>query len=595
MLGCLLLNWGCTKKVGSVERVDEVRAMFPDLVPLARPDYAAIFGKLPNEAELELGRMLFNDPILARNNDVSCATCHLSNHGFADGNPLSFGPLGRGGPHGDNVGRHFGAGVLSLDRGPSHDRFGFIASQFMFRNTLSTVNVVYRTDSTNEKGLFWDGRFGILNFQTLLPIHTAIEMCGVNPLPPAGEGAEIFSEKGPLFSSPVLLDHSHTYDPVTGVDTGSFNSRPELIRGIPAMRPNGKRTIPARNECLAIAVAKLRTVPAYVKLFREAYGTELIEDRHLGDALAIFLQTHVALETPYDSFARGENSLSDQQLLGLAVFMQPSGATFSLGGKVYMGAGCAGCHSPPLFGGSGFASLGVVSDARSELSVPERIADLNHGFFARNSLQRGRVPNCHIEGVTVTAKYVPDIGRANATFSQDDCFKFRIPALRNVIETFPYFHHGTARGQGSFGVTLQERALAGLRQVIDYHLTGPVDPTFVARLSGTQVYFDDTYQRDHLVPLYAQQFSKSPGVDNLNFPLGVSPEAREALVAFIAAGLFDPNATKVGGLGNDVSHPKHVPSGFTPSITRDAGHQLELPPNRHKDTKPQAAGTLSAK
>ncbi|MCO4795252.1 MAG: cytochrome-c peroxidase, partial [Bacteriovoracaceae bacterium] len=73
-------------------------------------------GRIPTGSELELGRQLFSDTILSRNNDVSCATCHLSNHGFADGNTLNVGTMGKGGPNGDNVGHKFDTGKLSVDR-----------------------------------------------------------------------------------------------------------------------------------------------------------------------------------------------------------------------------------------------------------------------------------------------------------------------------------------------------------------------------------------------------------------------------------------------------------------------------------------------
>lgn len=545
-------------------------------VPLKLPSYNRLWGGQDRTSEVELGRLLFSDPILSRNNDVSCATCHLASHGFADGNSLSFGTLGRGGPNGRDVGQAFGEGVLSVNRGPGDDSMGFVGKQFMFRNSLSTINVVYRIDPSGDEGLFWDGRFGNLDFQVLLPIHTSIEMCGDNPLPDTPEGKRMFAKDGILFKSPVKIVHSHSYDPVSGEDTGFFNSRPEMINGIEAIRPNGRRAIPTRNECLAIALAKIRLVPEYRRRFKEAFGSDAIEDRFVARALASFLMTHVASDTPYDRFLKKENSLTDQQMLGMAIFMTPAGQ--KVPDSEHPGAGCANCHSPPHFGGKGFASLGVVSDERSSLTRPDRVSDLNNGFFTRARVQRGLVPNCHIEKVTVSQFYAPDIGRAGASFAQDDCFKFRIPPLRNVIETYPYFHHGTARAQGLVSDDLKERALAALKQVIVYHLRGPVDPSFVARSSGTKGFYDETFQRDQLIPFYAQDFSNDPSFSKLKFPIELSDEELEALVQFVGVGLWDKNATRRGALGNDLSHPKEVPSGFQPTITRDQGHQMELPP-----------------
>ena len=56
----------------------------------------------------------------------------------------------------------------------------------------------------------------------------------------------------------------------------------------------------------------------------------------------------------------------------------------------------------------------------------------------------------------------------------------------------------------------------------------------------------------------------------------VQPLSRDDLYQFVAFSLWDKDAVKKGSLGNDISHPRYVPSGLTPSITRDNGHQLEL-------------------
>ena len=227
----------------------EVRLRFAkQLKPLPPVPWEYLFGRRPSSLELELGRQLFNDPILSRNNDVSCATCHLANHGFADGNSLSVGALGRGGPDGENVGEIFPQGRLSLDRSLGDDGLGFEAKSHMFRNALSTLNVAFRADTTNRQGLLHDGRFGSLFFQTLLPIHTSIEMCGDNPVPEGNKN--LFRKGGPLFKTPVKLTHANTFDKYQGLDTGNFNAASTMVDGIPSKRPNGTYSIPGRNECL---------------------------------------------------------------------------------------------------------------------------------------------------------------------------------------------------------------------------------------------------------------------------------------------------------------------------------------------------------
>ena len=87
-------------------------------------------------AKVELGKLLFFDPRLSGDNQMSCATCHLPDKGFADGLALST-----------------GAGGKQLTR-----------------NTQSCLNVAF------YKSYFWDGRVASLETQSLIPIESAAEM-----------------------------------------------------------------------------------------------------------------------------------------------------------------------------------------------------------------------------------------------------------------------------------------------------------------------------------------------------------------------------------------------------------------------------------
>ena len=552
---------------------DEFRVKFSDkLVKLPSINYERALGYKPTLEEVELGRLLFNDPILSRNNDSSCATCHLTNHGFADGMPLSIGASGVGGPTIDNVGKHFAEGKLGNDRRCGDDGLGFTCEKLMFRNVPSTINVAYRTDPVADSGLLLDGRFGKMNFQTLLPLHTGEELCGFNPVP-ADEKLNPFVQGGPLFKKPVFIQHSNAYDPVTGENRSFFNAPAEYISGVPSRRPNGSVSIPTRNECLAIAVAKVSSIKEYRKRFEEISPGKGVTDLGIGRALAAYLATQVSKNTPYDRFVDGKNSLTEKQIKGMGIFLTSAGKTFDLHGQTYKGAGCAGCHAPPTFGGSGFAALGVKSDPRSSLSRP-RLVSSDNGFFSVFREQRGKIPRCHKEE-NVSGSYAPDIGRAQATTDEADCFKFRIAPLRNAIETFPYFHHGTARAQGSAETDYKKRSRLGLRQAIEYHLEGSPDLSMINRLDVTHKYFDTLYQRDALVPPEYLAFSTKADI----FPLKLNEDEVDALVEFVATGIYDQDSVVTGDLGNPVGHPSTVPSGFA-AISRDKGTQLELPPKR---------------
>ncbi|MBQ49047.1 MAG: hypothetical protein CMP10_16820 [Zetaproteobacteria bacterium] len=563
--------------------INEVRKVFGDHLKPLEPVYLpGILGFNPDAELLELGRNLFNDTLLSRNNDSSCATCHLSNHGFADGNSINVGTLGLGGPHGDNVGRGFGEGVLSTERGFGNDGMGFNSRFVSFRNSLSTVNAVFRMNTRKNTGLFHDGRFGDLRFQALLPIHTAEELCGQNPVPFPPHQENIFRPGGPLFKKPVTIRHAHSWDKVQGINLHHYNSITETVIGVPTRRPNGHISVPTRNECLAIAIAKIRMVPGYRTLFAKAFDTPEINDERVGLALAAFVMSHVSNRSPWDRFVAGDDSLTKEQLLGLAIYFTPIGKKITLGGHELTGAGCVSCHSGPTFGGKGFSSLGVRSNPLSSLSKPSFVNQVRtSGFVIAPDEQRGALPKCHLEDITVSGNYAPDIGFAVTSRKVEDCFKFRIPPLRNVIETWPYFHHGTAKGQGIAAADHRKRSLATLKQVIRYHLRGPISIELANQGNPLVSFFDETWQLDPYVPYYTQDFSGVSDFSSLKFPLVIPDDQVDWLADFVAFGLYDPEAVVTGSFGNPVGHPTSVPSGLTPTISRDHGTQLELP--RHQN------------
>ncbi|MEZ4518007.1 MAG: cytochrome c peroxidase [Chloroflexota bacterium] len=87
-------------------------------------------------AAVELGHLLFFDPVLSENNDVACATCHHPDQGFSDGLPTAVGTTGTP----------------------------------VSRNALSLWNVAY------EQSLFWDGREPSLEDQVNFPLTHPDEM-----------------------------------------------------------------------------------------------------------------------------------------------------------------------------------------------------------------------------------------------------------------------------------------------------------------------------------------------------------------------------------------------------------------------------------
>lgn len=101
----------------------------------------------PSDASVELGRLLFYDPILSSDRQTACATCHSEVWGMSDGLPRSIG---------------VGGGLLT---GP-----GRVGPNVLQRNAPSLWNVAFR------ESLFWDGRETVLEQQVLSPMHSPVEL-----------------------------------------------------------------------------------------------------------------------------------------------------------------------------------------------------------------------------------------------------------------------------------------------------------------------------------------------------------------------------------------------------------------------------------
>ena len=166
--------------------------------------------------------------------------------------------------------------------------------------------------------------------------------------------------------------------------------RPSLFWDGRATSLEAQALLPIENvvemdRSLSAVVADLKGIAGYVQLFDAAYGE--IDEAHLADALAAFQRTFRTGLAPYDRYVAGdEGALDEDQQAGMWLFAE---------------AGCADCHRPPLFESERFAARGVG------------------------------------EGT--------DEGRGAVTGVAEDIGRFRVPTLRNLRETGPYFHDGSTK------------------------------------------------------------------------------------------------------------------------------------------------------
>lgn len=142
-------------------------------------------------------------------------------------------------------------------------------------------------------------------------------------------------------------------------------------------------------------LAKLRADAQYPALFEAAFADGLTQNNVL-HALATFQRSLNTPNARLDRYLRGErNALDAQELRGYRLF------------KSY---GCIACHQGRNIGGNLFQKFGVFREP----------------------------------GGSVAASAAPDVGRFRVTSVERDRGVFRVPSLRNVALTAPYFHDGRA-------------------------------------------------------------------------------------------------------------------------------------------------------
>jgi len=142
-------------------------------------------------------------------------------------------------------------------------------------------------------------------------------------------------------------------------------------------------------------IAKLKMDEAYRRDFAEIYRED-IQSQHVKDAIATFERSLITPNSKFDRYLRGDNrALDKEQLEGYHLFKS---------------LGCISCHQGMNVGGNMYEKLGIVYNY----------------FEARGNIQ------------------AVDLGRYNFTKNEDDRYEFRVPSLRNVALTAPYFHDASA-------------------------------------------------------------------------------------------------------------------------------------------------------
>lgn len=141
-----------------------------------------------------------------------------------------------------------------------------------------------------------------------------------------------------------------------------------------------------------LTIDVLDSIPEYVVAFKEVYASDQITIDDVTQSIAEFEKTLVTPNAPFDLWLMGQtDAITAHELSGYELFKT---------------SGCVACHNGEAVGGSSFQKMGLVRPY--ETSNPAE-------------------------------------GRVAVTGNDADRFKFKVPTLRNVELTYPYFHDGGAQ------------------------------------------------------------------------------------------------------------------------------------------------------
>ncbi len=196
-------------------------------------------------------------------------------------------------------------------------------------------------------------------------------------------------------------------------------------------------------------VDRLNAIPGYKAQFESIFGK--VSYDNMAKAIAAYERTLITPNSPFDRYIKGEKSaMSAQAVAGM---------------KVFEDVGCSACHSGANFAGP---------------KLP-----MGEGFYQKFPLNENKY----------TAKYdlKADKGRYEVTKDKGDMNVWRVPTLRNVAVTAPYFHNGSVNtlpeavrvmGAAQLGVTLKDDQVEKIVAFLEA-LTGEFPVQTMPRLPDT--------------------------------------------------------------------------------------------------------------
>jgi cytochrome c peroxidase len=145
-------------------------------------------------------------------------------------------------------------------------------------------------------------------------------------------------------------------------------------------------------------VKRLKSIEGYEALFEKAFGKNSISKDNATKAIAAYERTLITPNSAFDKYVKGnKTALTEQQVRGM---------------NLAVDLGCTGCHSGPAFNGPGtFQKFPVIGNG----------------------------------SISAQFKLKKDKGLAEVTGKKADEFFWKVPTLRNIALTAPYFHNGKVK------------------------------------------------------------------------------------------------------------------------------------------------------
>jgi cytochrome c peroxidase len=143
-------------------------------------------------------------------------------------------------------------------------------------------------------------------------------------------------------------------------------------------------------------VDKIASIPAYISLYKKAFPTASeMTYNNITSSIGYF-ERYLVTPSRFDKFLSNDfEALNEKEKLGLKIFLEK---------------GCQTCHMGIAIGGAMYEKFGKY-DSYQKYTNSSKV----------------------------------DNGMFDLTKNENDKFKFKVPSLRNITETYPYFHDGSVK------------------------------------------------------------------------------------------------------------------------------------------------------